>query len=212
MGIRRLSFFLTASSFGKITKFLLGLLILCFFPIRVLAQSIPPAPDDTGTIVTPEGNRIDITGGRFSENGRNLFHSFTEFDLSSQQTANFVSNSQIRNILGRVTGGDASIINGLIQVTGGKSNLYLMNPAGMMFGANAQLNVPASFNATTATGIGFGSKNWFNATGTNNYSALVGEPSKLAFNTSFPGSIINAGSLKVDSGENLMLVGGNVIN
>jgi large exoprotein involved in heme utilization and adhesion len=39
-----------------------------------------------------------------------------------------------------------------------------MNPAGIIFGANSSLNVPASFTATTATGIGFGS-NWFNASG-----------------------------------------------
>ncbi len=212
MGIRRLSFFLTASSFGKITKFLLGLLILCLFPIRTLAQSITPAADDTGTIVSPEGNRIDITGGRFSENGRNLFHSFSEFGLSSQQTANFLSTSEIRNILGRVTGGDASIINGLIQVTGGTSNLYLMNPAGMIFGANAQLNVPASFTATTATGIGFTNNLWFNATGSNDYAALRGTPRNFAFNVSQPGSIINAGNLAVDSGQNLALIGGNAIN
>jgi hypothetical protein len=46
------------------------------------------------------------------------------------------------------------VINGLIQVTEGKSNLFLMNPAGMIFGPNASLNVPASFTATTANGIG----------------------------------------------------------
>jgi hypothetical protein len=39
-------------------------------------------------------------------------------------------------------GGDASYINGLIQVIGGNSNLFLMNPAGIVFGSNAQLNVP----------------------------------------------------------------------
>ncbi len=67
---------------------------------------------------------------------------------------------KIKNILARVTGGDASLINGLIQVSGGNSNLFLMNPAGIVFGANASLNVPAAFTATTATGIGIDS-NWF---------------------------------------------------
>ncbi len=181
-------------------------------PVPVQAQSIAPARDGTGTHVTPNGNRLDITGGTLSGDKTNLFHSFSQFGLSANEIANFVSNPNIHNILGRVTGGNASLINGLIQVTGGNSNLYLINPAGIIFGANAQLNVPASFTATTATGIGFGANNWFNPTGRNNYAALVGEPSQFAFNVNQPGSIINAGNLAVKEGQNLTLIGGNVIN
>lgn len=175
----------------------------------VVAQSITSAPDGTGTVVKQTGNRFDIGGGTTA--GSNLFHSFTEFGLNQNQTANFLSNPAVQNILGRVVGGNPSIINGLIQVTGGNSNLFLMNPAGIIFGQNASLNVPAAFTATTATGIGFGN-NWFNATGPNNYATLVGTPSNFAFNTSQPGSIVNAGSLKVGQGQNLSLIGGNVIN
>jgi filamentous hemagglutinin family protein len=193
-------------------KSLIWLLILGIWANQAQAQSIAPAADGTGTIVTPDGSRIDITGGKFSGDGKNLFHSFTQFGLKVQEIANFLSNSNIQNILGRVTGGDASIINGLIQVTGGNSNLFLMNPAVIIFGANAQLNVPASFTATTATGIGFGNNNWFEATGANNYAALIGTPSDFAFNVSVPGSIINSGNLAVVSGQNLDFIGGNVIN
>lgn len=67
--------------------------------------------------------------------------------------------------MGRVVGGNASIINGLIRVTGGNSNLFLINPAGIVFGSQAQLNVPAAFTATTATSIGFGNNLWFNVVG-----------------------------------------------
>jgi filamentous hemagglutinin family protein len=110
------------------------------------AQSITSAGDHVNTIVTPDGNRIDITGGRLSRDGANLFHSFNKFGLDPNQTANFVSTPSIQNILGRVVGGDASIINGLIQVSGSNANLYLMNPAGIVFGAGARLNVPALFS------------------------------------------------------------------
>jgi filamentous hemagglutinin family protein len=119
-------------------------------------QPITPAADGTDTLVTPDGNRYDIHGNKLSGDGANLFHSFDKFGLDAGQIANFLSNPDIRNILGRVTCGDASLINGLIQVTGGNSNLFLMNPAGIVLGSNASLNVPASFTATTATGIGFG--------------------------------------------------------
>jgi len=180
-----------------------------FAPVQ--AQSITPAADGTNTVVTPNGNSVDISGGTLSGNGANLFHSFQKFGVDSNQTANFLSNPNIQNILGRVVGGEASIINGLIQVTGGNSNLFLLNPSGIIFGANASLNVPGDFTATTANGIGFGS-NWFNAFGDNNYAALVGTPSGFNFTTAQPGSIVNLGNLAVGNGKDLTLVGGTVVS
>ncbi|MEQ8958049.1 MAG: filamentous hemagglutinin N-terminal domain-containing protein, partial [Coleofasciculus sp. C2-GNP5-27] len=165
------------------------------------AQSITPAADGTDTKVTPEGNRLDIHGGTLSGDGANLFHSFEQFGLSPDQIANFISDPQIRNILGRVVGGDTSVINGLIQVTGGNSTLFLMNPAGIIFGADAQLNVPAAFTATTATGIGFGSENWFNAFGENSYQNLIGTPTNLAFDLAESATIINHANLEVGEGQ-----------
>jgi filamentous hemagglutinin family protein len=177
----------------------------------VQAQQIIPAADGTNTIVAPNGNRIDITGGQSSGNGGNLFHSFQEFGIKPEQTANFLANPTLQNILGRVTGGNASIINGLIQVTGGNANLFLMNPAGFVFGNNSSLNVPGAFTATTANGIGFGNS-WFNALGNNDYAALVGNPNGFAFTMNQPGAIINFGNLTVGAGQNLALLGGNVAN
>ncbi len=181
-------------------------------PKLAVAQPITPelGSNGTGTVVTPQGNRFDINGG--TQSSTNLFHSFEQFGLSEGQIANFLSNPEIRNILGRVVGGDPSIINGLIQVTGGNSNLFLMNPAGIVFGRGASLNVPASFTATTATGIGFAGNNWFNAFGKNNYQNLIGTPRIFAFDNAQPGSIVNGGNLAVGEEQNLTLLGGNVIN
>jgi filamentous hemagglutinin family protein len=88
-----------------------------------LAQPIT-SDGTTGTVVSPDGNRLDITGGQRSGDGTNLFHSFSNFGLDANQTANFLSNPAIQNILSRVTSGNPSYINGLIQVTGGNSNLF----------------------------------------------------------------------------------------
>ncbi len=182
-----------------------------YYASPTLAQSITTATDGTGTIVGVNGNQFEITGGSFSGDGRNLFHSFQQFGLNPNQVANFLSNPQITNILGRVVGGDPSVINGLIQVTGGNSNLYLMNPAGIVFGSNASLNVAGDFTATTATGIGFGDS-WFESVGSNNYQDLVGNPTALAFDLTQPGAIINAGDLEVEAGKSISLVAGKVIN
>jgi filamentous hemagglutinin family protein len=177
-----------------------------------LQAQIVPNPGDTSTIVTPTGNRFDISGGRLSGDNANLFHGLSQFGLTQGQIANFLSNPSTRNILVRVTGGEASRVDGLIQVSGSNANLFLMNPTGIVFGTNASLNVPGSFIATTANGIGLGGT-WFNASGTNNYDALIGNPDSYAFTVAQPGAIINAGNLTVTGvGQQLTLLGGTVVS
>jgi hypothetical protein len=41
---------------------------------------------------------------------------------------------------GSCDGGDASVIEGTVKVTGGEANLYLMNPAGVILGKDAQFD------------------------------------------------------------------------
>ncbi|MDJ0593321.1 MAG: filamentous hemagglutinin N-terminal domain-containing protein, partial [Pleurocapsa sp. MO_226.B13] len=190
-------------------KSLWFLLALLGIIVPQSSSAEPVADTTTGTNVTQNGNQFDIDGG--TRAGDNLFHSFEKFGLTREQTANFLSNPDIANILGRVTGGDASFIDGLIQVTGGNSNLYLINPAGIVFGNNASLNLPASFTATTADGIQIGDF-WFNALGDNTYENLFGDPSGFAFATDQAGTIINSGNLAVNTAETISLVGGLVIN
>jgi CHAT domain-containing protein len=180
-------------------------------PAAAQTPQIAPAADGTGTVVTPDRDRFDITGGKTSGDGANLFHSFQQFGLSEGQIANFISNPAIRNIFGRTVGGSPSLINGLLQVTGGNSHLFLINPAGIIFGQNASLNVPAAFTATTATGLRF-DNNWLQSIGPNNYSALTGTPSAFAFTTNQPGGVVNFGNLEVGPGQSLTLLGGAVLN
>ncbi|MGD1716517.1 filamentous hemagglutinin N-terminal domain-containing protein, partial [Dapis sp. BLCC M172] len=181
-------------------------------------QPIVPEPNSTNTVVTPvtpsnnsSQTRFDITGGKRSEDNANLFHSFTRFNLEKNQIVNFISNPNIKNILTRVTGGDASVINGLIQVTGGNSNLFIMNPAGVILGKNARLDIPASFVVTTGSSIGF-DDGWFNSRGENNYDILTGNPSAFSFPMTNSGAIINEGELTVEPGKSVTLLGGTIIN
>jgi filamentous hemagglutinin family protein len=185
----------------------LGCGLALTFVTPVLSQIMP---NGVGTLVDSQGNQINITGG--TQAGANLFHSFQNFNLTSSQIANFLSNPQTRNILARINGGNPSAIDGLLQVSGGNSNLFLMNPSGIIFGANARLNVPASFTATTANSIGFGNNNLFNALGNNNYAALTGNPDSFLFTTTQAGSIVNAGNLTVGNNQNISLIAGNTVN
>jgi filamentous hemagglutinin family protein len=97
--------------------------------------------------------QYDITGGTRPNGGPNLFHSFGEFGVPTNHIANFSNSGGLptANILGRVTGGNPSNIFGTIQTTGfGAASLFLMNPAGIVFGPNASLNVGGSVSFTTA--------------------------------------------------------------
>lgn len=202
-------------SLFAIAPFTATLVVVSWLSGSANAQ-ITGATDGTNTLVNPSENTFNITGG--TQAGSNLFHSFQQFGLNQGQIATFLSNPSIQNILGRVTGGTPSVINGQIQVTGSNANLFLMNPAGIVFGANASLNVPGSFTATTANAIGFQAGPngypgaWFNATGSNDYAALVGTPNGFAFSVPQPGAIVNAGHLTVAPGQSLTLLGGTLVN
>ena len=95
--------------------------------------------------------------GRLS--GSNLFHSFSVFNVNTGETATFTTTtSGIANVISRVTGGSASLINGLIRLTAasGTPNFFFVNPAGVVFGSGAAIDVPGAFHVTTADYIIFG--------------------------------------------------------
>ncbi len=174
--------------------------------IPAIAQIQP----NTGTIVTPVGNRLDIEGTQVS--GKNQFHNFQTFNVNPGQTANFIPNNvNIQNILSRVSGGTPSQIQGVIQSTNG-INLFLMNPSGILFGNGASLNINGSFTATTANAIGFGGNLWFSAAGTNDYTNLNQDPNQFAFTSNNSGAMVNTGTLTLPANKSLNLIGGTVIN
>jgi filamentous hemagglutinin family protein len=116
-----------------------------------------PGAGDLGTIVTPNGNLYDITGGTRPGGGPNLFHSFGDFTVGSGDIANFLNDSGLMtsNIIGRVTGGNVSNIDGTIRtngfdVDGVLANLFLVNPAGILFGPQGSFDVGGSVSFSTA--------------------------------------------------------------
>ncbi|MGI0492546.1 CHAT domain-containing protein [Alkalinema pantanalense CENA528] len=185
-----------------------GSFLLGWAGIPAVAQVIP---DGLGTQVKTTGNQIDIQGGSRSRNGSNLFHSFDRFNLNASQTANFQVDAATRNVFARVRGGEASIIDGLLKLSGGSANLYLMNPAGILFGSNARLNLPAMFSATTATGIGFDQGRW-DMQSNESPDQLTGAPTSLSFALSKPGAIVNGGNLAVQPGQGIHLSAGTIVN
>jgi len=196
---------------GAIAGTTVALLTGLLFPGDVAAEGIVPAADGTGTQVNQTGSDHTITGGSVAGDQHTLFHSFTEFTLLTGESATFITDPTVLNILSRVTGGNPSLIDGLLQVSGSNANLLLMNPNGVLLGPNTALNLGGSFTVTTADQVNFATGT-FGTVGTPDYSALVGQPQSFTFSAETPGSIVNAGRLSVSSGESVLLIGGQVLN
>jgi filamentous hemagglutinin family protein len=171
------------------------------------AQVIPDntTPTDTGAC----GAICIITGG--TARGANLFHSFQDFNVNQGQAVRFVNPDGIANILSRVTGANPSNIRGILGVNGA-ANLFLLNPNGIVFGPNAQLDLRGSFLATTANSFVFPDGSEFSATNPQAPPLLaINVPIGLQYGGRQPGAIqVQDSALIVDEGRSLVLVGGDV--
>ena len=143
--------------------------------------------------------------------GGNLFQSFGLFDLSTGQTAAFSGPKTVINVIGGVTGGSPSSINGKIQSTISGASLYLINPSGIVIGPKATVNVSGSFYASTADYLKMADGTKFQITANPNGKLSMASPAAFGFLTASPAKItINGSTLGVPTGQTLGLVAGPV--
>nr|MDJ0576785.1 filamentous hemagglutinin N-terminal domain-containing protein [Xenococcaceae cyanobacterium MO_234.B1] len=192
------------------------------------AQLIPDKTlGNENSIVNYIDNITKIEGGAIR--GNNLFHSFQDFNVNYNQEIFFNNPTNIQSIFTRVTGGNISQIDGLIRNVG-QADLFILNPAGIVFGENARLNIGGSFLGTTAESILFSDNTKFSANELQNKPILtVSTPIGLGLANN-PGKIINRANLikeerfgdeqisvntlvglEVARNQNITLVGGNII-
>ena len=160
------------------------------------------------------GSTYTITGG--ATRGTNLFHSFDQFSIMAGDRAAFDHVNQIENIIGRVTGANISNLDGIIQANDG-ANLFLINPAGIVLGPDARLDIGGSFIATTGQGISFDNGFTYDTTSPNVPPLLtISTPTGLLMGAN-PGNIQAMGQggntpldFSVNPGQTLALIGGNV--
>lgn len=186
-----------------------GLITSCLFTatLSVQAQILPDNTLSTPSAVTSTGNIITITGGTLDDASINLFHSFEQFSVVTRQTAYFNNPPSVQNILTRITGGQASTIDGVIQANG-TANLFLINPNGIIFGANAQLNIGGSFIASTANSIQLANGSFFSATNPQNQPLLtISTPIGLQLGANPAGIVVQGGgnNLRFDTGSSAII-------
>ena len=167
------------------------------------------AQDSVQTQIVQQGNQFNILGGTTADNATLLFHSFEQFDLEPGHIAEFHISPNVDTVFGRIINGLPSHINGVIGLNGAPASLYLMNPAGVLFGPQASINLAGDFAVLTANRLEFSQGSF----------ALMGHPQgvqgnilQLHFNPEHPGTITNLGNLQVDEHHSLSLIGHTVVN
>lgn len=180
-----------------------------WFNAPVWAQTPTIEADQTSnSIVTPNGDWFTITGG--TTVGDRLFHSFREFSVPTGGIAFFNQPVTIQTILARVTGNSISTIDGIVRANG-TTNLFLLNPNGIVFGAKARLDIGGSFLATTANSFWFADGSEFSATNPQAPPLLtINLPLGLQIGAN-PGRIVQQSpALAVRPGQTLALLGGDL--
>lgn len=188
----------------------LGLISIWALASPGYSQSVV-ADDSVGTIVLGSGP-FAVTGGR--QQLTTLFHSFQEFspDTADVRFQLGASQNAVDVVIGRVTGANASLIDGQLQLTGGNNpDLFLINPNGITFGANANLLLPGSFFASTAESILFNDGLSFSSRDSESVPLLsVSVPVGLQFGALASPITVEQGSLVVNPGESLGFLGGEL--
>jgi filamentous hemagglutinin family protein len=188
-----------------------AILTSVLLPFATIATAQVTPDGTTSTTVNSTPTRFQIENG--DRAGGNLFHSFGEFSIPTGSEAYFNNANDIVNIFSRVTGGNFSNIDGLIRANG-TANLFLINPAGILFGPNASLQLGGSFFGSTANSIVFPDGE-FSATDLDNPPLItINAPIGLGFRDE-PQPIINQSTannlgLQINPGEIIGLIGGEI--
>jgi len=195
----------------KLRFLFLTMFFLCFSPGSAAVQAEVTFDGSLGGPTgSMSGPTYEITSDWGTLSGDNLFHSFGQFNILTDQMATFSGPSNVTNIIGRVTGG-ASSIDGTICSTIEGANLYLLNPFGIMFGPNATLDLTGSFHVSTGDFIRFADGEVFYTDPARESVLAITHPSAFGFLDYSPSPVSIQGSmLQVPDGQTLSIIGGDI--
>ena len=160
-----------------------------------------------------------ITAGLGRQVGGNLFHSFGDFNIRLGESAIFSGPNSVSNIIARVTGGHESSIDGLLRSTIPGADLFLLNPAGVMFGPHASLDLQGSFHVSTADYLRLGAQGRFEALHPENSELTADPPTAFGFLGAVPAGITFSGNgsaagepngIKISEGKAISVIGGDI--
>ncbi|MDM8549583.1 filamentous hemagglutinin N-terminal domain-containing protein [Desulfobacterales bacterium HSG2] len=192
------------------------MITVLFFIIMAVPVCAQVVLDGTmGKFGPINGPDFDIRAEYGQQAGANLFHSFSRFSINTGESATFSGPSSVQNIISRVTGGESSLIDGRLGSTIDGANLYLLNPAGIMFGPDASLDLSGSFHASTADYLRLGENERFYSNPIESEVLSTAPPAAFGFlprsdEESIPQISLDEAELSVDDGKTISLIGGDI--
>ena len=171
-----------------------GVTVCLFIALSQIVQAQIVTDGTLGKAATLSGPNFQISSEFGKLVGPNLFHSFSEFSLQKGEAAVFTGPENIGNILGRVTGGKTSNIDGLIQSEIAGANLYLLNPSGFLFGKNAEINVDGAFSVHASEKLNLEGEGVFDALNPDQSVFFSSSPESFGFLEGNP-----VGEIKLDA-------------
>jgi len=158
----------------------------CFAPPAALANPTGASVANGQVSIHQQGNLLQIT------NSPNAIINWQSFSIGASELTRFLQHSASSAVLNRVVGQNPSAILGALQSNG---RVFLINPNGIVFGANAQVDVAglvaSTLNLSDADFLG----------GKLKFTEVAGA-----------GGVINDGAITTASGGQVYLVGASIEN
>lgn len=165
---------------------MLPLLIAAFASAGVSAMPTGPSVVNGQVTFSYQGKVFSIT------NSPNAIINWAGFSIRQGELVRFIQQSSDSSVLNRITGQDPSRIMGALQSNG---RVYLINPNGIVFGRNAQVNA----NGLIASTLDITNQDFINRK-----NKFVAGPQA--------GNVTNYGAITTPSGGQVLLIAPNVSN
>lgn len=172
-----------------------------FFRMRLTALAVASCLASSTAWANPNGATVTSGSATISSSGStltvtnspNTIINWHDFSIGTGETTQFIQQSATSAVLNRVTGGDPSLILGTLQSNG---RVFLINPAGIVFGAGSVVDVAGLVASTLNIEDGD-----FLA-GKHRYNADIANP----------GNVVSQGNIRTPNGGFVYLIGTQVEN
>lgn len=171
------------------------------------------------------GARTDLSGdfaiiggdlGR--QSGENLFHSFERFSVNDGAVAVFGVQDGVSRVIGRVTGAEASTLNGLISFADDATtsipvgaDFWLFNPNGVVVGPNASFRTGGALYFSGGDSVMFSDGATFSADASRPLTITSARPEAFGFLARDPGPVVIQGARLPAQGDGITLSGGEIV-
>jgi len=151
-------------------------------------------------------------GGQLTiSNSPNAIINWSSFSIAQGEMVRFLQQSGNSSVLNRITGQDPSVILGTLQSNG---HVYLINPNGILFGANSQINV----GGLVASSLAISNSDFLSGTRRFDAGGLAGAVSNQGAITTPSGGqvyliapdVTNTGIINTPQGETVLAAGHSV--